>query len=368
MSVETRSVRWIWVWMGALSALLSAGFAHGTSLQELVRLRGQGKSELRGLGLVVGLPGTGDSGKDLVIARPLAKLLENEGLPVGSLDELGSSRSVAVVAISCEIPSMGARSDDRFDVFVSALHNPKSLQGGRLLLAALRGPLPGQPVFAMASGALVIEGANVRAGRVRGGGVIVRDIPMPTVSEDGSVTLLIEPAFAGWTTSQLIANTINQHRLSYDETARDIAYALDERSVRVEIPEVELGNPAGFLSDILGIRFDSSLVSLPARIIVNEREQAIVVSGDVEIRPTLIAHGSLVVTSVTPAVDPATLPPQIERRSWTALDRGARAREKARLQDLLAAFKQLDVSVDDQIAILNMLRRNGDLHAELIID
>ncbi|MGD9692853.1 MAG: flagellar basal body P-ring protein FlgI [Phycisphaerales bacterium] len=368
MSVETRNVRWKWVALGALAALVCAGFARATSLQELVRLKGQGKSELRGIGLVIGLPGTGDSGKDLVIARPMAKLLENEGLPVGSLDELGASKSAALVAVSCEIPSTGARLDDRFDVFVSALHNPKSLEGGRLLIVALRGPLPGQPVFAMASGPVVIEGLNTRSGRVRGGGVIVRDIPMPTISEDGSVTLLVEPAFAGWTTSQLISSTINQHRLSYDETARDIAYAIDERTVRVEIPDVERANPAGFLSDILGIRFDSSLVSLPARIIVNEREKAIVVSGDVEIRPTLIAHGSLVVTAVTPPLPPSAQNPLVERRSWTALDQAARPREKARLQDLLAAFKQLDVSVDDQIAILNMLRRNGDLHAEMIVD
>jgi flagellar basal body P-ring protein FlgI len=40
----------------------------------------------------------------------------------------------------------------------------------------------------------------------------------------------------------------------------------------------------------------------------------------------------------------------------------------ARLQDLLQAFRQIDVSVDDQIAILNMLRRSGNLHAEIVVD
>jgi flagellar basal body P-ring protein FlgI len=37
------------------------------------RIEGQGESVLRGVGIVTGLKGTGDSGADLVLARPLAE-------------------------------------------------------------------------------------------------------------------------------------------------------------------------------------------------------------------------------------------------------------------------------------------------------
>ncbi len=348
--------------------LLLANPTHGASLQELVRLKGHGKSELRGFGLVVGLPGSGDSAKDLVVARPLAKLLENEGNPVGKFEELAQSKSIALVMVTCEVPETGARADDEMDVFVAAINNPKSLDGGRLFLAPLRGPLPGQGVFAMASGPVVTEGANKNSGRVRAGAKFVRDVQTPTIAPDGTITLVIKNALASWTTSQLIASTVNQHRLSFDETAAEIARAVDDRTVRVVIPDVERSNPANFIADILGIRFDPSLIDLPARIIVNEREKAIVVTGDVDISPALITHGDLAITTVTPAPEPSPGNPLVERSKWAEVGTSTRPRDKARLQDLLAAFKQMDVPVNDQIAILNMLSRTGKLHAQIVVD
>ncbi len=356
----------------ALCALLALGVgasrARAVSLQELVRLKGQGKSELRGIGLVVGLPGTGDSAKDLVVARPLAKLLENEGNPTARFEELSQSKSIALVAVRCEVPETGAKASDELDVFVSALNNPKSLAGGQLLLSPLRGPLPGQPAYAIASGQVVIEGANNNSGRVRGGAKVIEDIEMPTISQDGTITLIVDTSVANWTTSQLIASTVNQHRLSFDERATDIARAMDDRSVRVMIPAAEQLSPANFISDILSIRFDPSLLDLPARVICNEREGAIVVTGDVEISPTLITHGDLVITLTTPAPEPSAQNPTTERTKWAVVNTTGRPRERARLQDLLTAFKQLDVPVTDQIAILNMLHKSGKLHAELVVD
>ena len=52
------------------------------SIQQLVRIEGQGESQLRGMGIVNGLKGTGDSGSELVLARPLAELYKNSGNPI----------------------------------------------------------------------------------------------------------------------------------------------------------------------------------------------------------------------------------------------------------------------------------------------
>src|SRR5262245_27006730 len=43
------------------------------SIQEMVRLESQSASQLRGIGIVTGLRATGDSGGELVMARPLAQ-------------------------------------------------------------------------------------------------------------------------------------------------------------------------------------------------------------------------------------------------------------------------------------------------------
>jgi flagellar P-ring protein precursor FlgI len=345
-----------------LACLLAAApSALGVSIQEITRLKGQGESILQGFGIVVGLPGTGDSGEDLVVARPLARLLESQGNPVGDFEELAGSRSIAIVVVTCTIPESGAKADDRFDVTVSAINNPESIEGGELFLTPLRGPLPGQPVFAIAQGPLRIEGATPTRARVRGGARIVQDVNMPAIEADGSITLIVRPAFAGWTTAQLLADTINQHRLGFDESAPDIAYAMDDRAVRVRIPAEELPDPANFIADIISVNFDGSLIDLPARVIVNEREGVIVATGDARISPVVISHNQMVVTTVNEARREGDPPPNL------ALTQAGRGDESAKVEDLLAAFRTLDVPVSEQIAILAELHRIGRMHAEFVV-
>ena len=60
--------------------------------------------------------------------------------------------------------------------------------------------------------------------------------------------------------------------------------------------------------------------------------------------------------------------PIVERDRWGQLATDVRPTEQARLSDLLAAFKQMDVPVSEQINLLQMLHKTGKLHAELIID
>jgi len=356
-------------WIGVIILILAFGApAPGATIQELTRLKGQGESVLQGFGLVTGLPGTGDSGEDLMVARPLARMLESQGNPVESFDELAQARSVAVVVVTCRVPQSGAKVNDRFDVTVSALNNPESLQGGQLFLTPLRGPYPGHPVFAVAEGPLVIDDGNTSRARVRRGAQMIRDIDMTSIAGDGSITLIIEPSVAGWTTAQLLADTINDHRLGLDETAPPIAAASDERSVRVKIPQPEMADPANFIADIMGVRFDPSLLSLPAMVRVNEREGVIVVTGNVQISPVLITHKDLVITTVTPPPQPTEVNPQVDQERWSSLATSQNEVETARLDDLLGAFKRLNVPVEDQIAILTQLERTGRLHAELIFD
>jgi len=357
----------LFVLLGVTLAI-AAPTARATSIQELVRLKGQGESVLQGLGLVIGLPGTGDSGKDLIVARPLAKLLENAGNPIGGFDELAQSKSIALVMVTATIDASGARPDDKFDAVVTALNNPQSLAGGELFIAPLRAPLAPHAVYAMAQGPIVIEGDTTTRGLVRGGARVTRDILMPTIAPDGSITLIIKPEVAAWTTAQLLADTINQHRLGLDQLGDQIAFARDDRTVRVVIPSTDLSDPAGFIADIMSIRFDPSLLNLPARVVINEREGIIVMTGNVEISPTALTHGDLIITSVTPPPTPQPGQPLVEQGRWATISTSHRATEAAKLQDLLSAFKQLDVSVDDQIAILMQLHRTGSLHAELIVN
>lgn len=364
-----KPVRILIALLSAVVALLSAvQSARALSLQEIARLEGQGETTLWGLGFVVGLTGTGDPSDVLPLARQLARLLERGGNPVPALEELAKGKNIAMVMVTMTIPKEGARRGDKIDIAVQAWHRAQSLEGGRLFITPLQGPLPGQGVYAFAEGPLAFDGSTKTSAKVRGGGRISRDITMNTIAPDGTITLVIEPAYAGWTTSQLVASIVNSERQGLDDAANEIAFALDERSVQVKIPEEELSDPAYFISSIQEIRLDPSLLSLPARVIVNERRGTIVVTGNVQISPAVISHKDLVITTIVPPREPTAANPQIQRTRWASLDTTRNEREIARLQDLLEALKHLDVPVGDQIAILQKLHKIGRMHCEFIVE
>lgn len=354
--------------LSAAAALIAGTTAHALSIQEIARLDGQGETTLWGLGFVAGLTGTGDPSESLPLARQLAKLLQNGGNPVPDVEELAKGKNLAMVTVSVTIPREGARRGDKLDVTVRAWHRAQSLEGGGLLITPLTGPLPGQGVYAFAEGQISFDGLSRTTGRIRGGARISRDITMNTVQSDGTLRLVVEPSYGGWTTTQLVASIINSERAGLEEAAEEIAFAQDERTVLVVIPEAERPDPANFIAGVLEIRMDPSLLSLPARVIVNEEKGTIVVTGDVQISPSVISHKDLVITTVLPPREPTPANPQLQRSRWAAVTTGDEPRDATRLQDLLEALKQLDVAVADQIAILAKLHKIGRMHCEFIVE
>lgn len=357
-----------------LFVLLCAPSARAISLQNLARLEGQGESTVWGLGLVIGLNGTGDSGSVLPLARQVAALLEQGGNAIPDLEELAKSRNMALVMVTANISSNTSVSGDKIECRVQAYHSAKSLAGGQLFITPLRGPTRDDSfVYAYAQGPLVIDPetptvATLRAG-TGSGAQLVHDIRMPVIGDDWTVGLVVKPAYAGWPTTRLVAGMINQFRQGFAEDARTIAKAIDERTIIVQIPLEERANWANFMGQLMGsIEIDESLLQLPARVVINERTGIVVMTGDVEISSALIAHKDMVITEITPPVIPTAARPDIEQSNWTGIVRETSDRRRARIEDLLAAMRQLDVSVQDQIEILTMMQKAGQLHAEIIIE
>ncbi|MFN0010750.1 MAG: flagellar basal body P-ring protein FlgI [Phycisphaerales bacterium] len=346
-----------------------------TSIQDMVRIEGQGESVLRGFGIVTGLKGSGDSGQDLVLARPLAQVYKNNGNELADPRELAKAKSAALVMIECVIPKEGARRDDEMDVFLTVSHSASSLAGGRLLLAPLTGPFTGDDtLYAMASGPIVIEDPAVpTVARVRGGARMVRDVLMPLTGE--SFNLIVHPHFRGWTVTDQLADTINSLAPEAELAGLDgegaiglIARAVDDASVQVVVPEVERINRAKFLSRVLSASFSPSLLRLPAQVIVNSRTGSIIVTGNVEISPVAVSHKDLIVSTTRPVVEPTPQNPRTTISKSTTLQTTGRSSERGRIQDLLAAMRQLDVPINDQISILTQMHRAGRLHARLIVE
>ena len=90
---------------------ISAG---GMKLGDLCRLKGQETNTLQGLGLVVGLRGTGD-GDSAPTSRALARMMQLMGGPM-SVDAVGNlnvrdvedAKNVAMVFVTAKLPPVGA--------------------------------------------------------------------------------------------------------------------------------------------------------------------------------------------------------------------------------------------------------------------
>lgn len=358
------------MWLAAIVALCAiAARAQATTVQDLVRIKGHERNVLTGMGIVVGLDGTGDKSKDsLVAARPYAELLRNLGNPILSIDELAKADAYAIVEVSMEVPPTGAREGDRLDVSVSTLFNAKSLAGGRLIVSPLRLPRPDSPELvplAFADGSIIIEGTNPRSGIVRGGGQMLADIRTNPITRAGTMTLVLKDQYAGYPVATTIAGAINDEFVIDGRDA--IAVVEDAKNIKILLPQADRASPAQFIATLMTIPIDPSLIQTEARIVINERQGIIVVTGNVQIGPVGITHKGLTITSLTP--EPMYTPeePRIDTTRWTGLDTtDKQSRNSTRLVELLNAFKQLSVPVADQIAIVYELRKTGALHAEIV--
>lgn len=345
---------------------LLAAFAtatHAVQIQNMVRIKGAEESKIIGMGLVIGLNGTGDGKKSATTMRRLAAMMNRLGDPIVTAAELQNAANVAVVYLSAKIPAGGVREGDKLDVQVAA-PSAGSLAGGRLVLTPMLGPIPGSPIYAFAEGALTIENAeNARVAVVSGGATLTQSVHTRSIDEFGRMTLVLNHHNATWPMANTVSTLVND--LMAPDSA-PIAQAIDPKNVVILVPANERSNPGAFISQVLEIQLDPTLVRTEARVVVNARTGTIVMTEDVEISPVVISHKGLTITTITPPRAPTQDEPEIAADSFIGLD--PQKRGGARLGDLLAAFNQLKVPAEDRISILKEIHRSGKLHAQLILE
>jgi flagellar P-ring protein precursor FlgI len=335
--------------------------ASAVQVQDLVRIKGAETNKLVGMGLVFGLRGTGDGGKYLPAMRPLAAVIQQLIDPNVVATELKDAKNVALVALTATLPAGGVREGDHVDVHISCVGPAKSLEGGRLFLIPMTGPLPGSPTFAFAEGAVTVEDPLYpNVGLVKDGAQLTRDIRAQYI-EGGKLTLVINESVSGWPMANNLASLINGY-MSPD--GPNVARAIDQKNVEVAVSPDDQRDPAAFISQILQAYVDPSQIGSGARVVVNEKTGTIIVSGDVQISPVVISHQGLTITTITPEPTPTIANPSVDEKRFVAVD--PENRGGAKLADLLVQLNQLKVDAKDRIAILREIYKSGKLHAQWV--
>ena len=337
--------------------------AAAVNVADITFLQGNQRNVLTGMGLVIGLKGTGDGGDFGPAIKPLAAMLNAFNDPT-TVRELGAVKNVAIVALTVTLPEKGALQGDDLDVHVQSIGSASSINGGRLYMTPLLGPFgelnQGRFPFGFAQGTVKCEDLKVpTSGIVKKGAVMETDLLNPSISNGAINLVLLDPA-ASWTTADAIAKIINDA----EGEGATIAVATSAKAVQVVIPVVERQRPATFISRIQ--QLPVHVMGKEARVVINERTGTIIMTGNVEISPGVISHKGLTITTVNPTPKPTERNPQIIEKQAVGVDTTRSG--GAKLQELVDALDMIKVPAEDRIAIIQQLHRSGQLHAKLIVE
>lgn len=335
-------------------ALVAEEGSARTVLRNICRVKGQEENVLQGIGLVVGLTGTGEA-NDMRTMQALSRALEVMGAPASELlipgkgkNDLEKIKNVAMVIVTARVPATGARRGDKLNCQVSAV-NGKSLAGGRLVFTALRGPNPNDTrIYATCEGDIHLpEESSPLAGVVNAGCQMEEDV-FTSFIHDGCITLVLEENHANFQTATEVVDSI--HKL-YSREDDGFVQAVNASNIIVRVPEEYRENPVAFVADVLEVDIYSA--EPEARVVINQRTGSIVISGDVTIGDVVVSHKNVVIEAG-------------QSQPFESIDTDQS--DSAKLDSLVDALNSIKVPNVDRIEIIKEIARSGKLHGRLIVE
>lgn len=348
--------------------------ARADKIRDLVQVAGVRSNQLIGYGLVVGLDGTGDQTTQAPFTtQSLENMLKQFGVSVPTTIQ-PQLKNVAAVTITAELPPF-AKPGQAIDITVASIGNAKSIRGGELLMAPLRGA--DGNVYAIAQGSVVVGGVSAQgksgssvqinitaSGRVPNGATVERAV----VSSFGTAgDMVLDLNTADYITVGRIADAINHLYGS------GTAHAVDGGSVSVRGP----ADPAQRVEWLGAIEsLDVQPGDVPARVVVNSRTGTVVIGSDVRVTAAAVAHGSI---QVTISEQPQVSQPAAFSKGQTTVvpesnvsitqDGGHMFKfgPGVSLDSIVRAVNQVGATPNDLISILQALKQAGALHAELVV-
>jgi flagellar P-ring protein FlgI len=352
-------------------------------VKDIASIAGVRSNQLMGVGLVVGLKGTGDSGS-VFTDKALTNLLANFGASVQK--DLYKSKNVAAVMVTAELPAF-VKQGQKVDVMVSSIGDATSLKDGTLLMTPLKGP--DDKVYLVAQGQVVTalttntrKKVNESLSKVIDGGIVEKEVSSELVDKNKLSVLLKR---ADFTTAERVASALERGGFSG-------AKALDAITIEVPLTPEDKEDLVPLIS-----RIEDFLV-VPdsiAKVVINQRTGTVVIGENVRLAPVAVSHGEieikivskneqtdvmdeLLASTTAPAPAAVETPPAnesaldangqpIATKSKENDNRGKLIQLKAgtSLSSLVKALNAVGATPQDMIAIIQALKAAGSLSADV---
>jgi len=326
-------------------------------LGDIANVIGVRENQLIGYGLVVGLNGTGDGSSSQFTLRSLSNLLQTVNVKIDPADI--KSKNVAAVMVTAKLPPF-ARQGDKLDVSVSSIGDAKSLQGGNLLLTALKG-VDGK-IYSLAQGSLTIGGMNGKekgqlnhpsSANIFGGALVEREIEND-LHEQEFVNLSLKEA--NFNTAVSVQNELNK------KFGKKIAVATDSRTIR-------LMRPANLTTvEFLAKTLDADvLYERENKIIIDERTGTIVSGVNIKVDPVVVTHGEITIKieASNAPLDDKSVDIGGDVQIASSENRIKIKEESMTVANIARALTKLGAKPKDIISILENIKRSGAITAQL---
>jgi flagellar P-ring protein FlgI len=360
-----------------LFALFAAGCSVHLSIaasriKDIASFEGVRDNQLTGLGFIVGLNGTGDRSQTIAATQMLANMLERSGITISP--EQVRVKNVAGVVVTATLPPF-IRQGSRIDVTVSSFGDAQSIQGGVLIMTPLKAA-NGQ-TYVSAQGQVTLGGYSAggsgskvqmnhpTVGRIPNGGLVEKEVAVDFADKTRLNLILNQSDF---TTASRAVRAINE------SSGTEVASATDGRTIAIVVPPQYSKRIVEFMAVIENARMEVDSI---ARVIINEKTGTIVLGKEVRIAGVALIHGSL---SLQVGTQYAVSQPQafseggqttvVPEQSVVVHEekgRTATLREGASVEEVVRALTTIGAGPRDVIAILQAIKAQGALQAELEI-
>ncbi|WP_024955145.1 flagellar basal body P-ring protein FlgI [Sulfurospirillum arcachonense] len=340
--------------------LLTITSLNAEKIREIANIIGVRENQVIGYGLVVGLNGTGDGSSSEFTIRSLSNLLQTVNVKIDPADI--KSKNVAAVMVTAALPAF-ARQGDRLDVTISSIGDSKSLEGGTLLMTALKG-VDGN-IYALSQGSVTIGGRNGKgggvanhttAGTIFNGGIIEKEIVYDIYNQNFANLSLKDSNFK---TAVSVQNGLN------DFFQEDIAVAIDPRTIRLMKPASV--SMVEFLAKTLEVNVQ---YQKEEKIVIDERTGTIISGINIAVDPIIITHGD-----ITIKISPKKKIVEEELTDGLNMKDGVHIgvnenllnmeNDKITVANITRALHKLGAKPKDIISIIENIKRAGAIRAKL---
>ncbi|WP_373320679.1 flagellar basal body P-ring protein FlgI [Acetobacter estunensis] len=349
---------------------MSSANAARVRVKDIADFEGVRTNQLIGYGLVVGLHGTGDKLTNVLFTREtLISMLNRLGVNIRDREIQLQTHDVAAVMVTADLPPF-AHGGGRIDVTVSATGDATDLTGGTLLVTPLMAA-DGE-VYAVAQGSLATNAFAARGaaasivhniptnGHIANGAVVEREVPVDLSNKKLLHLSLRNPDF---TTASRIARAINS------ALGGTMARVTDPRTVALDLTGRDSVPALSLIGDLM-VEPDTL-----AKVVVDDASGTIVIGNDVRISTVAIAQGNLTIqVTETPMVSqPGPMSngtTTVAPRTTINVNNGNNAKlgilpNGPTLSNLVSGLNALGVGPRDMISILQAIKADGALQADL---